>query len=76
MKKDILEIYLNKKVTILLPDYTIHTGILYKVEDYAKRDISLKGYKNYYIIINKTDFSKNHILFKSSHVKEIKEITF
>ena len=31
MKKDILEIYLNKNVIILLSDYTIHTGILYKV---------------------------------------------
>ena len=72
MKKDILEIYLNKNVIILLSDYTIHSGVLYKVEDYAKRDISLKGFKNYYFVENKTDFSKNRTLFRSSGVKEIK----
>lgn len=42
MKKDILEIYLNKNVIILLSDYIIQSSVLYKVEDYAKRDIFLK----------------------------------
>lgn len=68
MKRDKLEKFIGKRVTIILTDGDEVTGELHKTgEDMFKNDANLYIQKNYYTLIN----PKCHLIFRSSHVKKI-----
>lgn len=69
MKRNDLEKYLGKVVTITLFDNDIITGELHKTgEERFKNDPNLYIPKNLYFLIN-----PQSVLFRSSHVKKLKE---
>lgn len=69
MKRSDLEQYLGKVVTIKLFDNEVITGELHKTgEEKFKNNPNLYLPQNYYFLIN-----PQSILFRSSHVKKLKE---
>lgn len=71
MKRSELEKYLGKEVKITLFDNRIVKGELHKTgEEMFKNNLSLYLPRNLYFVIN-TEIS---FLFRSSHVKKLKEI--
>lgn len=78
MKRQELEKFLNKKVTVTLFNYETVTGYLFKTGDEKlKRNLNLYLKKDYYFTSDsKTNIDCNSFLFKCSHVKKIEKHFF
>lgn len=76
MRRDELERYLGKRVEVTIFDRTVCKGYLHKTgEDQFKRDPNLYWKKNlYFVTAEKESMFSNSCLFRTSHVKSIKEI--
>ena len=73
MKRSELEKYLGKKVKVTIFDSSIADGILHKTgEDIFKNDPNLYLPQNYYFVTNEQRECIS-FLFKSSHVKKLRE---
>lgn len=73
MRKDKLEAYIGKKVTVTFPDHwESQTGILYPTgHERFKNNPNLYLPRNYYVVIGPDGPG---FLFRSSHVKTCKPV--